>query len=514
MNKYLAEQIINNTSLFRRCEPDNLLSLLLEFNKVNYHKDDFIFKENSQSLSLYIILEGDVGLYKDRECIATRTSYEVIGEQGIIDNELRSADAKCLSEVTMIEIPSDRFIDMVKTNSIICYNLLNILSHKLKQATTFRAKILKNERLLEKEIKERHLAESKYRNLFEAVGNPTLLVEMPNRRIIQVNTAAISVYGYRQDEFYSLSFADLTQDKTTIEAIFKERETHIPYTEQKKKDGVSFPAIINARYFKAGQREISVISITDISELKKAEQELKQMMDELKRSNEDLENFAYIVSHDLKNPLSIVVGYLNLMIGYYNNDIGVSREKALDILKKSMDKMDYMDKLMSNLLAYSRINSGAKSFGYFSFKYLVQSALDMLHREISDRGAEISIQNKIEEKIYCDRIQIINVFQNLISNAIRFTYRQAHPRVEIGMEDRGDDWLFYVKDNGIGIRQGDYERIFMIFQRVNSHPEEGSGIGLTFCKKAISIHNGEIWVESKLEKGSTFYFTIPKKQVH
>jgi PAS domain S-box-containing protein len=514
MDKNTAVNIINNTSLFRHCEDDCLLESLLPLNTTLYQKGSYLLKEKEEPVSLYIILQGDVGLYKEDELIVVRSKYEVIGEQGIIDNEPRSADAVCLSNVEVVEIIAETFINMIKTNGSICYNMLNILSHKLKQATSFRAEILKNERRLEEEIKERQLAESKYRNLFEAVGNPTLLVEMSNRRIIQVNTSAVKIYGYTQQEFSGLTFYDITDDESVVNKIFKNRTLHIPFTLQKRKSGEVFPSMINARFFTAGERDIGVISITDISDIEKAESELKDTLKELKRSNEDLENFAFIVSHDLKNPLSIVTGYLNLMKGLYESKGYVPEEKSLDILNRSMEKLDYMDKMMSNLLAYSKINIKSKNFAHFSLKYLVQSALDMLNKEIKKSNAKINFDANIEQNIFCDRIQIINVFKNLVSNAIKYSKPNVPPDIKIGMEDKEDNWLFYIKDNGIGIDKENFDKVFLIFQRIDTKSVEGNGIGLSFCKKAIKIHNGEIWLESEPGKGSIFYFTIPKKQIY
>ncbi len=514
MDRNTADMIINNTSLFRHCEEDCLIDILLPLNTTLYQKGSYILKEKDMPVSLFIVLRGDVGLYKEKELIVKRSKYEVIGEQGIIDNEPRSADAICLTDVEVVEILAETFINMIKSNGFMCYNLLSILSHKLKQATSFRAEILKNERRLEEEIKERQLAESKYRNLFEAVGNPTLLVEMSNRRIIQVNTSAEKIYGYTQYEFSNLTFYDITDDESIVNKIFKNRALHIPFTLQKKKGGEVFPSMINARFFTAGERDLGVISITDISDIEKAESELEDTLKELKRSNEDLENFAFIVSHDLKNPLSVVTGYLNLMKGLYESRGYISEEKSLDILDRSMEKLDYMDKMMSNLLAYSKINIKSKNFAHFSLKYLVQSALDMLNKEIKSSKAKIDFNENTEQNIFCDRIQIINVFKNLISNAIKYSKPNVPPDIKIGMEDKEDNWIFYISDNGIGIEKKNFDKVFMIFQRINSTSVEGNGIGLSFCKKAIKIHNGEIWLESESGKGSTFYFTIPKKQIY
>jgi light-regulated signal transduction histidine kinase (bacteriophytochrome) len=138
----------------------------------------------------------------------------------------------------------------------------------------------------------------------------------------------------------------------------------------------------------------------------------------------------------------------------------------------------------------------------------------MLNKEIKKSNAKINFDANIEQNIFCDRIQIINVFKNLVSNAIKYSKPNVPPDIKIGMEDKDDNWLFYIKDNGIGIDKENFDKVFLIFQRIDTKSVEGNGIGLSFCKKAIKIHNGEIWLESEPGKGSIFYFTIPKKQIY
>jgi len=229
--------------------------------------------------------------------------------------------------------------------------------------------------------------------------------------------------------------------------------------------------------------------------------------EELVRSNEELQQFAYVASHDLQEPLRMVGSYLGLLERRYEEKLD---SDAKEFIAFAVDGAKRMQILINDLLAYSRVSTEGKPFEKLNFKNLIDEVLKNLEIAIKERDAEILIEN-LPEEINADPTQLGQLMQNLIGNALKFC-KNEKPRIEIKTEDKGTKWQISVKDNGIGIEPEYFDRIFIIFQRLHSKVEyQGTGIGLAISKKIVTRHGGEIWVESEQEKGSTFYFTISKK---
>ena len=243
----------------------------------------------------------------------------------------------------------------------------------------------------------------------------------------------------------------------------------------------------------------------DVTALKLAEEALKRHTEELERSNRELEQFAYVASHDLQEPLRIVAGYVQLLSRRYKGKLD---EKAEEFISFALDATKRMQALISDLLAYSRIGAGGKDFGSVDMEKVLDSTLLDLNPALSERGAEVT--RSPLPSVKGDEPQLRRLFQNLIGNAVK--YCSEMPRIHVSAEKKADSWLFSVRDNGIGIAPRHHDRIFQIFQRLHAKNEySGTGIGLAICKKVVENHGGRIWVESEAEKGSTFYFTIPTR---
>jgi PAS domain S-box-containing protein len=235
------------------------------------------------------------------------------------------------------------------------------------------------------------------------------------------------------------------------------------------------------------------------------ENTILKLNEELLRSNKELENFAYIASHDLQEPLRMVSCFTQLLSEQYKS---VLDDKALEYIHFAVDGSNRMYELLNGLLAYSRIHTKGKNFSIVETEQILSDVIKNLSLKIKERNATIKTDNL--PVIYADGTQMIQLFQNLISNAIKFS--PERPKINISYKIDGDSYCFAVKDRGLGIESQYFEKIFNIFQRLLPREKyEGTGIGLAICKRIVERHGGEIWLESEPGKGSTFYFTMPAK---
>ncbi len=270
------------------------------------------------------------------------------------------------------------------------------------------------------------------------------------------------------------------------------------------RDGRKIPIETSASVIEYEGRPADIAILRDITERREAEEKLKQTLEELSRSNSELEKFAYITSHDLQEPLRMVASFLQLLEHRYKDKLD---EDANEFIAFAVDGANRLKGMIKDLLTYSRVGTRGKSFELFDSKEALDLALINLKMAIEESNAVIT--NDLLPNIMADRSQLIQLFQNLIGNAIKFRGK-ALPRVHVSARQEGSDWIFSVRDNGIGVDPKYFNRIFDVFQRLHSRDEyPGSGIGLSICKKIVERHNGRIWVESQPENGSTFFFTIP-----
>ena len=267
----------------------------------------------------------------------------------------------------------------------------------------------------------------------------------------------------------------------------------------------------------------TVVVFHDVTEKRRAEQSLLNTVRELKRSNSDLEQFAYIASHDLQEPLRQVRGFVQLLRERYGDRLDGKAEQYMDHVHVGATRMS---RLVEDLLAYSRLAAGGERVREaVSAKAALDSALANLQASIEESHARITHDEL--PTLHADPVQLTQLFQNLIGNAIKFHRDGVPPQIHVACRrDGGEagaagtagaaaDWVLSVKDNGIGIDPEHHERIFMIFQRLHGREKyAGTGIGLSICKKIVEQHGGRIWVESNLGQGSAFCFSIPDKKGH
>lgn len=232
--------------------------------------------------------------------------------------------------------------------------------------------------------------------------------------------------------------------------------------------------------------------------------ELKQLNEDLVRSNQELEQFAYVASHDLQEPLRAVTGYTQLLVQDYQDRLDESAQEYTAFI---VDGARRMQQLIQDLLAYSRVGTRDLVFVSTDCNLVLNQALDNLQVAIAENQAIIHSESL--PTVTVDKNQLVQLFQNLLGNAIKFR-REAPPQVQISAELNGNEWIFRIRDNGIGMKSRYLVRIFEIFKRLHTRTEfSGTGIGLAICKKIVDRHGGRIWAESEPGVGTAFYFTLP-----
>ena len=254
-----------------------------------------------------------------------------------------------------------------------------------------------------------------------------------------------------------------------------------------------------------GDEAILLVILTDVTERKRAEEALMDAVATVQRSNQDLEHFAYMASHDLQEPLRMVASYTQLLAQRYENQLD---DKAQRYIHYAVDGATRMQRLINDLLTYSRVTTQGKAPEPIDSHSVLGEVLRNLSAAIEESQAIIT--NGDLPTVRADATQLLQVLQNLIANAIKFRGKDV-PHVHVSAREEGGEWLFSVKDNGIGIDAQYADRLFVIFQRLHSREEyPGTGIGLAVCKRIVERHGGRIWFGSEPGKGSTFYFTLPK----
>ena len=294
-----------------------------------------------------------------------------------------------------------------------------------------------------------------------------------------------------------------------VEQIWIDRYAHVALTGEtgRYEDDVAAIGIyFDAYAFRIGEPHEHKVGVLfrDVTERKKAEEILKLKLEELARSNAELEQFAYVSSHDLQEPLRMISSYLQLLQRRYQGKID---EKADKYIYFAVDGAARMQVLINDLLEFSRVTTRAEEPEPTDCEFVLNQILSNLELYIKENKATVSHDTLPE--VMADNTQLAQVFQNLIINGIKFHSEEA-PKIHISAEKKANEWLFSVQDNGIGIDPQYSEKIFEVFKRLHKKEEyPGTGIGLAVCKKIVERHGGRIWVESELGKGSTFYFTLP-----
>lgn len=249
-------------------------------------------------------------------------------------------------------------------------------------------------------------------------------------------------------------------------------------------------------------KELSLAS----EELANRAQELARKSEDLARSNAELEQFAYVASHDLQEPLRMISSYVQLLSRRYSGRLD---NDADEFIAYAVEGTKRMQQLINDLLAYSRVGTRGRPLEPTDFEQVFREAMANLLVAVEESDAIVTHDRLPTEM--ADEMQMVQLFQNLIGNAIKFKGHDS-PRIHVSARSEGDEWIFSVQDNGIGIDPQFFDRIFTLFQRLHGRNEyPGTGIGLTVSKKIVERHGGRIWLESEPGRGTRFYFTIPRQ---
>ena len=393
-------------------------------------------------------------------------------------------------------------------------------------------------------------------NIVKSIIDALILIDLEGK-IQSINPAAVELLGYKEEELINkpvrtiFAGEEIPLEEAKLEKLVMGGELRNYEINYRTKEGKGIPVLFSSSVMKDENGNIICIVCTarDITERKKAEEEralikgLKEREELLKRqkqgiedsrraiknvamdlekskeklekqkksleeTNKELDDFTYIVSHDLKEPLRSIDAFSKFIVEDYRDKLDVQGREYLERIRANAGRMQA---LIEDLLEISRLERKKNLFGEVQAKELIAEVKLRLEYAIKQKDAEIIVRDKLP-KIFCDRVRLAEVFLNLISNGIKFNDK-PQPRIEIGSSQTGTFYEFYVKDNGPGIEEQYFEKIFEIFQRLGRREEYGgTGAGLTIVKKIVQMHKGRIWVESKIGEGTTFYFTVPKEK--
>ncbi len=364
-----------------------------------------------------------------------------------------------------------------------------------------------------RDVSNRKRTEEKFRGLLEAAPD-AMIIANTEGQIVLVNSQTEELFGYARKDLLGqpveiLIPARLRGSHSAHRADYSHNPCVRPMGAGRdlfglRQDGTEFPAEISLSPLETEEGRLVISAIRDITARKRTEEKLQRQAEELARSNAELQQYAYIASHDLQEPLRGVAGCLGILERRYKDSLDAS---AHELITHAVGGACRMQALIEALLCYSKVGSRDQHFEPTDCVRILKRTLSDLHSSIQESGAVVTYD--LLPEVSYHPTQLMQVFQNLISNALKFR-REASPHIHVGVK-RGDrEWILWVQDHGIGIKPEYAKRIFVLFQRLHTRTKySGTGIGLAICKKIVERHHGRIWFESEPGKGSTFFFTIP-----
>jgi PAS domain S-box-containing protein len=370
-----------------------------------------------------------------------------------------------------------------------------------------------------RDITERKRTEEQLREQARTLDLATVLVRNKDGYVTYWSQGAQELYGYSPEEAIGRISHELFRTKFPVslrdlEETLAEKGQWEGELEHRKKDGSQvFVASMQKVYRDENSNKVRVLEAnTDITARREAERRLAEQADkltrqaaELARSNRDLEQFAYVASHDLQEPLRMVAVYTQLLGERYQGKLDENADKYIGYAR---DGATRMQTLIQDLLAFSRVGRNGASRAPVDCGAAVRQALNNLDSAIRDSGAVVTFGEL--PVVWAARMPVEQVFQNLIGNGLKFRKKEETPQIQVAAEKTGEFWQFTVADNGIGIAPEHAENIFAVFQRLHTRSEyPGNGIGLAICRKAVEYYGGKIWVESQPGQGAAFKFTLP-----
>ena len=374
----------------------------------------------------------------------------------------------------------------------------------LSNETRYRARLKAEEKL------------ARWAHIFEHAGWGVVVGGADGKCLEMMNPAFARMHGYEVEELVGRPifeiFAPPERDKLPDIIRQAHEKGHVTLeSAHQRKDGSIFPVLLDITAVRGETDEVlyRIVNVQDITQIKETEERLVRSVDALSQSNVELERFAYIASHDLQEPLRTLVTYSQLLERRHFSDLTGDAREFLEFIIAAANRMHA---LVIDLLAYSRVSSQGRPFTSVNAHRVVEAACDNLRATIQDVDAVIHIGEL--PNVFADEVQLLEIFQNLIGNAIKFRRSDSRPEISVGAVRNEHDWVLFVADNGIGIEPQYLEKVFIIFQRLHTTTAyPGTGIGLAVCKRIVERHGGRIWAESQPGRGSTFFFTLPTASV-
>jgi len=367
-----------------------------------------------------------------------------------------------------------------------------------------------------------------YKHIFYNSEEGFIIQSTSTLKVLDINSAALNILGLEKElvigndpsrylpKYQPNGQRSIDLVKQTIEETVQRGHATVD-TIHYKPDGTACNIKVKTNLIPDTNGELMMVSYTDNNVFKEQEDLIKAQYDHIKdkneeikrykKSNHDLEQYAYVASHDLKSPIRSIVGFASIMTEVLEvGDIESAKLYASYINQASKDMHD----TIMGLFNYSKANSADITIDYFSPEQLINNVVLGQDHAIKEADAKIIIDD-LPDNISADRLQIFQLFQNLVANSLKFRKNSIPTIIEISCEESKHETIFQIKDNGIGIEPVYKEKVFEIFSRLHTKDEyEGAGLGLALCKKIVEKHNGDIWLESEPLKGTSFFFTLPK----
>jgi PAS domain S-box-containing protein len=450
---------------------------------------------------------------------ANKTAVEVLGYS---KEELLSSTPQ-LFDATLKPEAIRNLVEQMKTHSLLVFET----THRTKKGKVFPVEISTSRVMyngkpailsIARDITERKKAdealresEEKYRTIINSMNDSAWIIDF-DENIIDANEAAIKMLGYSKEELLSMKPRDFDEnisDKQAQTLVHKVKagEKYVFETLHTAKSGKKIPVELSTSFIMY-QGKPAVLSIArDITERKKAQLALNATMHLLQQSNQELESYTYVVSHDLKAPLRTLRSFGSFILEDYADKLD---ETGKDYLNRMINAAAHMDTLIEDLLVLSRVGRKYTEFEQTDLNQVLAEIQSDIEMTIKERHAKIVVDKL--PVLLVQRVWIKQLFMNLMNNALKFNESEM-PTVKISYQETDVDHLFKVQDNGIGIDEKYHKRIFNLFERAPTEKKyEGTGAGLSICKKIVEQLGGKIWVESTVGKGSTFMFNIPKER--
>jgi len=405
-----------------------------------------------------------------------------------VDIHIRGEKAGCIE--TYLIVAKDKASPFLEEE----HNLLNAMAEYLGR------------------IAERNQTQEKlqlFRSLIDHSNDCIFVAEPEWGRFLDVNDRACELLGYSREQLLTMTFKDIDDsapDKDSWHKLLDELEKSgesIHEGRFTRQDGTSFFAEVGLKLTEWEGKGYIVAVARDITDRKRAEQQQNRLVEQLEKVNEELKNFAYIVSHDLKAPLRGIKTLADWLLADYGDKLDEQGKEQLNLL---VSRVERMHNLIEGVLQYSRVGRVREEHVPMDLNELVLEVVDML---APPENIKITVDGTLPT-VVAEKTRITQVFQNLLSNAVKYMDKPAG-RIEVRCADQGDFWQFSITDNGPGIDSKYFDKIFQIFQTLSPRDQfESTGVGLSVVKKIVEMYGGRIWVESEVGKGTTFFFTLPK----